>query len=73
ALFPRVAVFQPGMLLTTSRAACSHPATQSHRGLDSEVRLAQGIPDGLVRLSIGLESVEDILQDLDRAIELSGV
>ncbi|MEL6668005.1 MAG: aminotransferase class I/II-fold pyridoxal phosphate-dependent enzyme [Bacteroidota bacterium] len=50
-----------------------HPATQSHRGLDSEVRLAQGIPDGLVRLSIGLESVEDILQDLDRAIELSGV
>ncbi|MEO0789713.1 MAG: aminotransferase class I/II-fold pyridoxal phosphate-dependent enzyme [Bacteroidota bacterium] len=50
-----------------------HPATQSHRGLDPEVRLAQGIPDGLVRLSIGLESVEDILQDLDRAIELSGV
>ncbi|MEM6395365.1 MAG: aminotransferase class I/II-fold pyridoxal phosphate-dependent enzyme [Bacteroidota bacterium] len=49
-----------------------HPATMSHRGLDPQVRIAQGIPDGLVRLSIGLESVEDILADLDHAIKLSG-
>lgn len=49
-----------------------HPATQSHRGLDPAVRIAQGIPDGLVRLSVGLESESDILADLDQAIRLSG-
>lgn len=49
-----------------------HPATQSHRGIDPAVRIAQGIPDGLVRLSVGLESESDILAELDRAIRLSG-
>jgi cystathionine gamma-synthase/methionine-gamma-lyase len=45
-----------------------HPATSSHRSLTSEERARVGIPDGLVRLSAGIESVDDILSDLDTAL-----
>ena len=45
-----------------------HPATSSHRGLTAEERARVGIPDGLVRLSAGIESVEDILSDLETAL-----
>jgi cystathionine beta-lyase/cystathionine gamma-synthase len=44
-----------------------HPATSSHRGLTAEERARIGIPDGLVRLSTGIESVDDILTDLESA------
>jgi cystathionine gamma-synthase/methionine-gamma-lyase len=44
-----------------------HPATSSHRGLTGEERARVGIPDGLVRLSTGIESVDDILADLESA------
>lgn len=45
-----------------------HPATSSHRSLTAEERARVGIPDGLVRLSTGIESVEDILSDLESAL-----
>ena len=45
-----------------------HPATSSHRGLTPEERARIGIPDGLVRLSTGIESPEDILADLEAAL-----
>ena len=44
-----------------------HPATSSHRGLTADERALIGIPDGLVRLSTGIESPEDILADLESA------
>lgn len=44
-----------------------HPATSSHRGLTAEERARIGISDGLVRLSTGIESAEDILADLESA------
>src|ERR1051325_8378274 len=46
-----------------------HPATSSHRSLTAEERARVGIPDGLVRLSAGIESAEDILADLEAALE----
>lgn len=46
-----------------------HPMTSSHRGLTAEERARVGIPDGLVRLSTGIESAEDILADLESALE----
>ena len=49
-----------------------HPATSSHRGLTAEERLRIGIPDGLVRLSTGIESSEDILADLESAFAKVG-
>ena len=46
-----------------------HPMTSSHRGLTTEERARVGIPDGLVRLSTGIESAEDIIADLESALK----
>jgi O-acetylhomoserine (thiol)-lyase len=46
-----------------------HPASTTHQQLTSEERLAGGISDDLIRLSVGLEEMEDILWDLDRALK----
>ncbi len=46
----------------------SHPATSSHRTLPREQRLAVGIGDGLLRLSVGVEDVADIIEDLEQAL-----
>jgi cystathionine beta-lyase/cystathionine gamma-synthase len=43
----------------------SHPATMTHAGLGEKGRKAIGITDGMVRLSVGIENVEDILDDLE--------
>jgi cystathionine gamma-synthase len=45
-----------------------HPATSSHRALTDEERQRVGIPNGLVRLSAGIEAPEDILGDLEQAL-----
>ncbi len=46
----------------------SHPATMTHASLPREERERLGITDGLIRLSVGCEDVEDIIADLDRAL-----
>jgi cystathionine beta-lyase/cystathionine gamma-synthase len=48
--------------------AC-HPATMSHAGLTPAERQKIGITDGTVRLSVGIEDVEDLIEDLDRALK----
>ncbi len=45
-----------------------HPASMTHSPYTSEERLAAGITDGLVRLSVGLENVEDIIADLEQGL-----
>lgn len=45
-----------------------HPPTATHRQLDEEQLLAAGIPPGLVRISVGLEDVEDLVADAERAL-----
>jgi len=50
----------------------SHPASMTHASMARENRLAAGITDGLVRLSVGIEDLEDILSDLDQALGLLG-
>jgi cystathionine beta-lyase/cystathionine gamma-synthase len=47
----------------------SHPATMTHAAVDAEERTRLGITDGLVRISVGIEDVEDLLADLDQALE----
>ena len=44
------------------------PASMSHASYDPEDRLAHGIKDGLIRLSVGLEDLEDLRADLDQAL-----
>lgn len=46
----------------------SHPASMTHSSMPPEVRHANGITDGLVRLSAGIEDVEDLIADLDQAL-----
>ncbi len=45
-----------------------HPASMSHINIPKEMRLKNGISDGLVRLSVGIEEVQDIIADLDQAL-----
>ncbi len=47
-----------------------HPASMTHAGLSVEARKAAGISEGLVRFSVGIENVEDIIEDLEKALEL---
>ena len=46
-----------------------HPASMTHAGVAPEARLAAGITDGLVRMSVGLESAKDLINDLEQAFE----
>ena len=45
-----------------------HPASMTHAVVPAEARAASGITDGLIRISVGLEDVDDIVADLDRAL-----
>jgi O-succinylhomoserine sulfhydrylase len=57
--------------LGDSRSIVTHPASTTHSKLSPEERLKVGISDGLIRLSVGLEHYEDILKDVERALEQS--
>ena len=47
----------------------THPATMTHADVPKEERLARGLTDGLVRLSVGIEDKKDIIHDLDQALK----
>ena len=47
----------------------TYPAHASHRALSLEERARIGIGDGLVRVSVGIEAVQDILEDLEQALD----
>ncbi|MBT9558279.1 MAG: PLP-dependent transferase, partial [Myxococcales bacterium] len=46
----------------------THPATMTHAGVPKADRLARGLTDGLVRISVGIEDPADILADLTMAL-----
>ncbi len=56
--------------LGDTRSIVTHPASTTHSSLAEEDRLEVGITDGLVRVSVGLENVNDILNDLKQALEI---
>jgi O-acetylhomoserine (thiol)-lyase len=45
-----------------------HPASTTHRQLSEEQQVAAGVPPDLIRLAVGIESVDDILWDIDQAL-----
>ena len=51
-----------------TRTLISHPASTTHRQLDDAQQLAAGVPPDMIRISVGLEHLEDILWDLDQAL-----
>jgi len=56
-----------------TRSLILHPASTTHRQLSDEQRLAAGAGPDVVRLSIGLETAEDLIRDLDEALALTAV
>jgi O-succinylhomoserine sulfhydrylase len=54
--------------LGDAKSLVTHPATTTHQRFAPELRAQMGIPDGLVRLSVGLEHQDDLLRDLERAL-----
>ncbi|HAA19618.1 MAG TPA: O-succinylhomoserine sulfhydrylase, partial [Cytophagales bacterium] len=57
--------------LGDSRTIATHPASTTHAKLTEAERLAAGIPPGLIRISVGLEHIEDIAGDIWQAIKAS--
>jgi len=55
-----------------ARSLAIHPASTTHSQLSPEERLATGVSEGYVRLSVGLEHIDDILADLDQALATDG-
>jgi cystathionine gamma-lyase/cystathionine beta-lyase/cystathionine gamma-lyase/homocysteine desulfhydrase len=64
----RVRVCTLGESLGGVETLISHPATMTHAALGEKGRKAIGITDGLVRISVGIEDVDDLLADLDQAL-----
>ncbi len=64
----RVKIFARAASLGDTRSLIVHSASTSHRAVPREQRLAVGITDGLVRLSVGVEAVDDLLGDLEQAL-----
>ena len=50
------------------RCGCPHPASHTHRQLSDEQLLEAGVAPDLMRLSVGIEDVEDIIADLEQAL-----
>jgi cystathionine beta-lyase/cystathionine gamma-synthase len=67
-MLKKVRVCSLGESLGGVETLISHPATMTHAGLGAKGRAAIGITDGMVRISVGIEDVDDILDDLDAAL-----
>ena len=64
----RTKVFALAESLGGVESLIEHPPSMTHGAIPVEIRRAEGLSDGLIRISVGIESVEDLLQDLDDAI-----
>jgi cystathionine gamma-lyase/cystathionine beta-lyase/cystathionine gamma-lyase/homocysteine desulfhydrase len=67
-MLKKVRVCSLGESLGGVETLISHPATMTHAALGEKGRRAIGITDGLVRISVGIEDVQDLLEDLDQAL-----
>ena len=64
----KLKLIKPSMSLGGLETICSSPAHTSHRHLGPEGRKAEGIAEELIRLSVGIEDVEDLKADMDQAL-----
>lgn len=56
-----------------ARSLMCHPASTTHAAMTAEDRAAMGVTEGLLRINVGLEDVEDVKEDLDRALKAGGL
>ena len=59
--------------LGDAKSIITHPATTTHQRLTPEARAAMGINDGMLRLSVGLEDPQDLVDDIGAALMARGV
>lgn len=69
AVMAKVRLMTPAVSLGSVDTLIQHPAGLTHRVVDPEARLASGIGPGLLRLSVGIEAVEDLWADLAQALD----
>src|SRR5277367_4911731 len=69
AMLRQVEVCTLGESLGGVETLISHPATMTHAAIGEEARAKLGITDGLVRISVGIEDADDLLGDLDQALD----
>jgi cystathionine gamma-lyase/cystathionine beta-lyase/cystathionine gamma-lyase/homocysteine desulfhydrase len=67
-MLPKLRVCTLGESLGGVETLISHPATMTHAALGEQGRKKIGLTDGMVRLSVGIEDVNDLLADLDQAL-----
>jgi len=70
-LFDNLELFTLAQSLGGVESLISHPSTMTHAGMEIEAQLEAGITQSLVRLSVGIEDIDDILADLNRGLNAS--
>jgi cystathionine beta-lyase len=65
----RLKVFTLAESLGGVESLAGHPASMTHASIPKEERLTSGVVDSLIRLSVGIEDVDDLIADLEQAIE----
>lgn len=68
-LMENLHVFSLAESLGGVESLCTHPASMTHASIPQEERLKNGLKDTLIRLSVGIEDAEDLIEDLERAID----
>jgi cystathionine beta-lyase/cystathionine gamma-synthase len=68
-LVERTRVFSLAESLGGVESLIGHPATMTHASVPRDMRQAMGLTDSLVRLSVGIEDIEDLKEDLDQALK----
>jgi cystathionine beta-lyase/cystathionine gamma-synthase len=64
----RVRIFKLAESLGGVESLIGHPASQTHASVPRDLRMGMGLTDSLVRLSVGIEDVEDLIEDLEQAM-----
>ena len=65
----KVKIFHCAVSLGSVESLAEHPATMTHQNVDPKIRKEVGIEDGLIRLAVGIEHIDDIINDLKQALE----
>ncbi|MCE1247726.1 MAG: aminotransferase class I/II-fold pyridoxal phosphate-dependent enzyme [Firmicutes bacterium] len=69
-LLDNIHIFSLAVSLGSVDSLIQHPASMTHATVPEEIRLKTGVTDGLIRISVGIEDVEDLLAALEKALEL---
>jgi len=72
-LFDKLELFTLAQSLGGVESLISHPSTMTHAGMEIEAQIAAGISQSLIRISVGIEDIEDIISDLEQALSASQI